>query len=225
MRRRRRRRWRRRRVSKPNRQARRKTVRDMLMSRSKNTEGKTRVVILTADAGFEESASSTFKASAQIDLRIVQGVLSKSADKLEVEGATVVVIDLDAAREDEMQALQGFMGKVGAWPPVIVVTQTFDAEVARTLLQMRVADFLVKPVPPIELVRACARVVKAPAVSETKEAQIYTFLPAVGGAGVTTLAIQTAMLLLESGTRGPSTTCLVDLNFQQGSCADYLDLE
>jgi len=197
----------------------------MLMSRSKNTEGKTRVVILTADAGFEESASSTFKASAQIDLRIVQGVLSKSADKLEVEGATVVVIDLDAAREDEMQALQGFMGKVGAWPPVIVVTQTFDAEVARTLLQMRVADFLVKPVPPIELVRACARVVKAPAVSETKEAQIYTFLPAVGGAGVTTLAIQTAMLLLESGTRGPSTTCLVDLNFQQGSCADYLDLE
>ena len=101
-----------------------------------------------------------------------------------------------------MQALQGFMGKIGAWPPVIVVTQTFDAEVARTLMQMRVADFLVKPVPPIELVRACARVVKAPAASETKEAKIYTFLPAVGGAGVTTLAIQTAMLLLDNGTRG-----------------------
>ena len=34
------------------------------------------------------------------------------------------------------------------------------------------------------------------------EAQIYTFLPAVGGVGVTTLAIQTALLLLNSGQRG-----------------------
>jgi len=82
----------------------------------------------------------------------------------------------------------------------------------------------VKPVPPVELVRSCARVAKAPAKDST-EAQIYTFLPAVGGAGVTTLAIQTAMLLLNSGTRGPASTCLVDLNFQHGACADYLDLE
>src|SRR3954447_2066131 len=188
----------------------------MLMSRSKTAEGKTRVLILTADAGFEESARDTFNAAAQIDLQVVGGSLSAPAGKLEVEAATVVVIDLDAAREEEMRALQAFMAKTGSWPPVVVVTQTFDAEVARTLLQMRVADFLVKPVPPIELVRACARVVKAPAGNETKEAQIYTFLPAVGGAGVTTLAIQTAMLLLDNGTRAPSTTCLVDLNFQQG---------
>ena len=37
---------------------------------------------------------------------------------------------------------------------------------------------------------------------DATEAQIYTFLPAVGGAGVTTLAIQTALLLLNSGQRG-----------------------
>ena len=197
----------------------------MLMSRSKNTANRTRVVVLTADAGFEEAASATFAASAQIDLHVVAGNLSEAAEKLDVEDATVVVIDLDAAREEEMQALQGFMAKIGAWPPVVVVTQTFDADVARTLLQMRVADFLVKPVPPVELVRACARVAKAPAGKETKEAQIYSFLPAVGGAGVTTLAIQTAMLLLNSGARGPASTCLVDLNFQHGACADYLDIE
>ena len=92
-------------------------------------------------------------------------------------------------------------------------------------MQMRVADFLVKPVSPVELVRACARVAKTPATSETTEAQIFTFLPAVGGAGVTTLAVQTAMLLLNSGARGKSSTCLVDLDFQHGACADYLDIE
>jgi pilus assembly protein CpaE len=92
-------------------------------------------------------------------------------------------------------------------------------------MQARVADFLVKPVPPVELVRTCARVAKPQATAATTEAQIFTFLPAVGGAGVTTLAVQTAMLLLNSGARGKSATCLVDLDFQHGACADYLDIE
>src|SRR5215212_1047449 len=197
----------------------------MLMSRPKHTASKTRVIILTADAEFEESARATFNASAQIELQVVKGTLRVVAENFNIEGATVVVIDLDAAHEEEMRVLQGFMAATGTWPPVVVITQTFDAEVARTLLQKRVADVLVKPVPPIELVRACARVAKAPAGNETKEAEIYTFLPAVGGAGVTTLAIQTAMLLLNSGARGPASTCLVDLDFQHGACADYLDLE
>jgi pilus assembly protein CpaE len=86
---------------------------------------------------------------------------------------------------------------------------------------------LVKPVQPAELVRTCTRAASSQAlpITESAEAQIYTFLPAVGGAGVTTLAIQTALLLLGSGQRGSSSTCLVDLNFQHGACADYLDLE
>ena len=33
------------------------------------------------------------------------------------------------------------------------------------------------------------------------------------------------MLLLRSGNRSGATTCLVDLDFQHGACADYLDLE
>ena len=122
-------------------------------------------------------------------------------DGFDTEGVTVVIIDLDAGRAEEMAALERMMLRIGAWPPVIVVTQSFDAEVARSLLQMRVADFLVKPVQPVELVRTCARVARASDAAETTEAQIYTFIPAVGGAGVTTLAIQTALLLLNSGQR------------------------
>ena len=33
------------------------------------------------------------------------------------------------------------------------------------------------------------------------------------------------MLLLNSGARGKTSTCLVDLDFQHGACADYLDIE
>jgi pilus assembly protein CpaE len=192
------------------------------MATSSNASN-TVVAVLTADPAFEQSVSTTFGASGAIELRVVRGTVA-SVDNFSAEGATVVVIDLDATRPEEMAALEHMMTQIGVSPPVVVVTQSFDAEVARSLLQMRVADFLVKPVQPIELVRTCARVARS-TVAETKEAQIYTFIPAVGGAGVTTLAIQTALLLLNSGQRVRPTVCLVDLDFQHGACADYLDLE
>ncbi len=200
----------------------------MHLGRSQSpSSNNTRVVVLTADAEFDRSVRTTFGASSAIDLAIVTGRIAEQGDALDFAGAAVVVVDLDAGSVEELAALARLMARVHAWPPVIAVTQSFDANVARTLLQMRVADFLVKPVAAIDLVRACARVGKGPAGGvEPTEAQIYTFLPAVGGAGVTTLAIQTAMLMLNSGgPRVKPSTCLVDLNFQQGAVADYLDLE
>ncbi len=193
----------------------------------KETPKRTRVVVLTADAEFDAFARSTFGTSSQIELDVVTGGIAEHADTLALEGATVAVVDLDAGGNAELAALARMMARVGVWPPVIAVTKCFDANVARTLMQMRVADFLVKPVPAIDLVRACARVAQGQAASTgPTEAQIHTFLPAVGGAGVTTLAVQTAMLLLNSGgARIRPSTCLVDLDFQHGAVADYLDLE
>src|SRR5579863_1951462 len=196
----------------------------MRISRSPTPASQTRVVVLTADAAFEDSVRATFSASSQISLDVVKGRLAEH-DDIDVAGATVVVADLDAGDETELQALESIVTGIVDGPPVVAVTQSFDAAVARRLTQMRVADFLAKPVPPVELVRTCARVAKPQASAETTEAQIFTFLPAVGGAGVTTLAVQTAMLLLNSGARGKTATCLVDLDFQHGACADYLDIE
>jgi pilus assembly protein CpaE len=183
-----------------------------------------RVVVLTADPAFEDSVRGTFSASPQIALDVIAGTLAGAADGIALEGATVVVVDIDAGDAAELLALERLMLRIGNWPPVVAITQSFEESVARRLMQMRVADFLVKPVSPVELVRACARVAKTPAAGATTEAQIFTFLPAVGGAGVTTLAVQTAMLLLNSGARGKNSTCLVDLDFQHGACADYLDI-
>jgi pilus assembly protein CpaE len=199
------------------------------MASNRKPEAKrTRVVVLTADAEFDAFARTTFGASTQIDVDIVSGKLAEHADKLALENATVAVVDFDGGDAAELAALARLTARIGDWPPVIAVTQAFDASVARTLMQMRVADFLVKPVQALDLVRACARVAQGQSAGSAAptEAQIYTFLPAVGGAGVTTLAVQTAMLLMNSG--GPKarpSTCLVDLDFQHGAVADYLDLE
>src|SRR5579862_1985713 len=196
----------------------------MRIGRDTSPGVQSRVVILTADEGFEESVRATFGASPRIGLDVVKGRLS-TCDQIDVDGATVVVADIDAGDDAELEALQHLLSRIGSWPPVVAITQSFDGGVARRLMQMRVADCLVKPVPPAELVQTCARVAQRPANPEAAEAQIFTFLPAVGGAGVTTLAVQTAMLLLNSGASGKTATCLVDLDFQHGACADYLDIE
>ena len=201
----------------------------MRIGRAPATDMQANVVVVTADAAFEDSVRSTFGASTQIGLDVTSGRLADCADSLDLKAATVVVVDVDAGDETELEALERLAARIGQWPPLVAVTQDFDANVARRLMRMRVIDFLVKPVPPVELVRACARAANASsnaaANAATTEAQIFTFLPAVGGAGVTTLAVQTAMLLLNSGSRGKTATCLVDLDFQHGACADYLDIE
>jgi pilus assembly protein CpaE len=197
----------------------------MRIGRKNTAAANTQVVVLTADPAFEAQMRETFAAGAQIALRLVSGTLAAMDSTFNPEGATVAVIDLDSREPGEMRALDRLMTRIGAQPPVVVVTQGFDANVARTLLQMRVADFLVKPVSSVDLVRTCARVATPTSSPESSEAEILTFLPAVGGAGVTTLAVQSAMMLLNSGPRGKASTCLVDLDFQHGACAVYLDLE
>ncbi len=195
---------------------------------SKAAKGAQRIVVLTADAAFAAFVRGTFGASSQIGLDLVEGALAEGVERVELADATVVVADIAAGAEADLRAL----GRLAARAlPIVAVTDSFGEGLARRLLQMRVADCLVKPVSPLELVRSCARVAQAPAggaAPDTTEAQIFTFLPAVGGAGVTTLAVQTAMLLLNSaggGARGKTATCLVDLDFQHGACADYLDIE
>ncbi len=183
-----------------------------------------RVQVLTTDGEFEQSVRDTFdSANGQVELAVVAGALAPNRERLDVDAA-VIVIDLDPSHPDEMAALQRTMELLNGRPPVVVVMPSFSQEAVRQLVQMRVADFLVKPVAPVELVRTCARAVQKPAGTDQSEAEIVTFLSAVGGAGVTTLAIQSALLLLESKGKARST-CLVDLDFQHGACADYLDLE
>jgi pilus assembly protein CpaE len=206
----------------------------MRIGRPKTSASQARVIVVTADAVFEDAIRATFGTSPQIGLDIVTERLSGCSDTIGLDGATVLVADVDAGDEAELAALDRLVTRIGNGAPVVAITQAFDANVARRLMQMRVADLLIKPVSPVELVRACARATNAarmaapsiaPDGAETTEAQIFTFLPAVGGAGVTTLAVQTAMLLLNSGPRGKTATCLVDLDFQHGACADYLDIE
>jgi pilus assembly protein CpaE len=193
-----------------------------MFARANPEVSKTRVVVQSRDADFERLLRTTFGMDAKVELSVVNGGLADNERKLDAAGATVVILDIDPSREADLAALQGLTQRLAGSPPVIVAIPQFDVTLARQLLQMRVADFLVKPVERLDLVRACARAAQGAKSGGTpNEARIFTFLAASGGVGLTTLAIETAMLLMRNG----GSTCLVDLDFQHGSCCDYLDLE
>jgi len=184
------------------------------------------ILLVTGDKDFVRAVEQAFGASEHVDLEVVQAPLPAGLDALQLAGKTVAVIDVNLKNPEELAALERLMTGMVDGPPIVVLTDRFDQTLARRMMQMRIADCLQKPISPAELARACAQAARNPTASAGgEEAQIFAFLPAVGGAGVTTLAVQTAMILLNSAKKAKATTCLVDLDFQHGACADYLDIE
>lgn len=183
-----------------------------------------RIVLVSADAAFVQEMRSAFASSQSIELATVGARVTDLRGELQESDCGAVIIDMDASRLEEVEALQRVMRRLDGRAPVVVVTQEFNAAAVRILVQLQVADFLVKPIAVADLVRSCIRALQGPGRAENADSQIYTFMPAAGGVGATTLALQAAWQLHHSLSR-PASTCIVDLNFQQGACAEYLDLE
>lgn len=181
------------------------------------------IAVLTIDEAFEQTVRETFAPIQRIKLHVVKAALSAMPD-ISIAGTNLMLVDLDDGDQSGLQSLEFLLTRTGNRVPVVAVMHRFDNTIARKLMQMRVADLLTKPASPAELIDACELIVKASVTDESVESQVFTFLPAVGGAGATTLAVQTA-ILLHNGARSKTRTCLVDLDFQHGACADYLDIE
>lgn len=59
-------------------------------------------------------------------------------------------------------------------------------------------------------------------ISSNQEAQVWAYLGATGGVGVSSLVVQTAFQLAK--LHADKKVCLIDLDFERGSCAAYLDV-
>jgi pilus assembly protein CpaE len=183
-----------------------------------------RILLVSTDKAFLQDTKAAFASSEQIELIVVEKTVGELRAEIQEAECAAVIIDMDAAKLEDIEALQRITRRLEGRAPIIVVTQEFNASAVRILVQLQIADFLVKPITTADLVRSSLRALQGPGREENTESQIYTFMPAAGGVGTTTLTLQTAFQLHQSLARGTST-CVVDLNFQQGSCAEYLDLE
>jgi pilus assembly protein CpaE len=182
------------------------------------------IVLVSMDAEFVQESKSALAALDSAQLVTIAKPVSELGSELQAVERGVVIIDMDTRKLDELESLQRVMRRMNGAAAVVVVAREFDAATVRVLMQMRAADFLLKPVSTADLVRSCMRALKGPDTAGGNESEVYTFMPVAGGVGNTTIAIETAFLLHNSAMRSNST-CVVDLNFQQGVCAEYLDIE
>ncbi len=183
-----------------------------------------KIIIVSTDKAFLQDTRAAFSSSETATLVAVEKNVAELRGEIQESEASVAIIDMDASQLAQIEGLQRVTRRIDGRIPIIVVTQEFDAAAVRILVQLQVSDFMTKPVTTADLVRSCLRAMQGTGREENTESEISTFMPAAGGVGTTTLSLQTAFQLHTSATRGAST-CVVDLNFQQGSCAEYLDLE
>jgi pilus assembly protein CpaE len=183
------------------------------------------ILLIGPDAGFLNAVAGAAGGIHAASVTIVPEGVEQAAKRAEIDAAAVIVVDIDPRRRESLIALQGITMRCFGRAPVIVVADAFDDALVRWLLQIRVSDFLRKPVEPKDVLKACIRSLKATSSLPDDGSQIISFLSPAGGVGTTTLAIEAAMLLRKTAPKDSDSTCLVDLDFQNGTCADYLDLE
>lgn len=183
------------------------------------------VLLVTHDAELKERLASGFGQKKHFQLRTIKGTAP------DVESMTglaptpaIVLIDLKTAGADDLAALDRIKRGKLAKTPVIAISSYLDQDIVRRLVQIKVDDWLPKDSSFTDVYKSCERVHRVPTTEyRAQEAEVYSFFPAAGGSGNTTLAIETAFLVGRD-KRQMESTCLVDLNFQDGSIADYLDI-
>jgi pilus assembly protein CpaE len=153
----------------------------MFAAKNPTTDRDGEIVLISPDPAFIQSVHGVFGANGRLTIRQSRHVSDQAVD---LSAARIVIVDLDARNRDDLVALQDLMGRLQGRAPVVVVTQAFDEAVARWLIQIRVADFMLKPVDPVELARSCVKAMQAETQTHApKEAQVLGFMPAAGGVG------------------------------------------
>jgi pilus assembly protein CpaE len=181
--------------------------------------------LVTDDAELEKRLRRELLADRRLD---IQTVGRAAAASLKSKGfkadADPLVVDVGSATASELAALETIIVNSRNGAPVIVISDDLGGETVRRLLQLQVADWLPRQVNLSELQNACERALRARDTNpNTASARCYAFYPAQGGVGNTTLAASAAFLLANKKQKRRSV-CLVDLDLQSGSLAEYLDL-
>jgi len=141
------------------------------------------------------------------------------------ESAELILIDADAVEAGALAQGLAALAARPASPPVLVVGRGLSAGLARAILHLPISDILETPFSEDELLGAVYALLDSAATQAQPDAatrsRCWTVMGAVGGAGATTLSIETACALARRSRRDRAV-CLVDLNLADGAAAAYL---
>lgn len=174
--------------------------------------------ILIVGAGLAELAGQAFRDAA---------LQTAGLERLQARWAfgdapDLILIEAGAFEPDALSAAIAALGAGASPPPTLLTGDHLPAGLVRNLMRLPRSDVLEAPFSAADLAASAAPLV-APIAAPTLNApsRCWTIMGAVGGAGATTLAIETACALAQR-LPGPRRVCLIDLNLADGAAAAYL---
>ena len=189
------------------------------------------VTLLSPDENLSRDLFREFgQPSTHYELKTIVGMFNpESCEKLcNGYAPDILLLDLDAIKGNQI-AFERFRTQVLHHSPIIALSDNLSVEAVRDLFRLQFSDWLDKTQDIHQLPLAVDRIVqdqwgkvRAP-INNGFNSFCLSLLPVKGGVGTTTLAIQMGMQLGKSHNC-LDRTCIVDLNFQSGMVADYLNL-
>jgi pilus assembly protein CpaE len=136
--------------------------------------------------------------------------------------ADLVLIDAGAGDAARLASLIGALAQSAPQPAAILVGSHLPVVVARALLKLKRSDVLDQPVSLPDLARCAAALLAdgSGVLEAVHNAQCWSVISAVGGAGATMLSIELATVLA-ARTLG-DRVALIDLNLADGAASAYL---
>ena len=184
---------------------------------------KSEILFVSSDGALGASLAEAVKRETDLALAIHSGGIEASVDAATLSRVSVLVAEIDATRRDHLLALQSLVAR-GAGRPIVVLVDACTDAVQRWFFQIGVRDLLRRPAAGADILAACRRLLAGRLDPPSDYAEVTSFLPAAGGVGNTTLAIEAAMQILGAHP-DTNSVALVDLDLHSDACADFLDLE
>ena len=151
------------------------------------------------------------------------GVEGLTDDIVRQHNPDVLVVDVRLDNTSDLERLSHFAQQADSSLYVIATSQDSNVEGIRRLLSLRINDFLPQPINPEEFIHSLQNAArKVRQMRPTDGSQIITFLHCSGGAGATTLAVNSALALMKANKA--SSVCILDMDLQFGQVAPNLDL-
>ncbi|MGO8955532.1 MAG: hypothetical protein ACLQF2_19695 [Rhodomicrobium sp.] len=183
------------------------------------------VLLVTRDASVRSALAANFTGRNRLELRPFSGSLAELEEKQAgIELPDVLAVDLSQGSPSDIGIVERLKKTSFSKVPVVAISSHSDQRMVRGLMQAKVDDWLPAGCSADEIHSSCEGAIRAyQAEAGDGQAKCTSFFPAHGGCGNTALAIEAAFLI-GGQKKQLQTTCLVDLNFQDGAIADYLDL-
>lgn len=184
------------------------------------------ICLVVTNGQLMDGARQTLMAGCGCAVDAFPGSLSQHIDHVLAQSYPLVVVELQPPVAADLAALER-LARRGSRnsSQVIVIAGGLDEQLTRALLRFNVVDWLPYGFQWDELVVASKRVLETVKPETPKnQATIISFMPAIGGAGASTLAVAELEVLAREHRVQRNACCIVDLNFGTGVIADYLDV-